>query len=206
MSDLHSIPRTHEGESCADVIFVHGLGGDPFATWWHDPYHPGDSWPFWLAEAVPEVQVHCLEYEAAPAHWLGRSMPLVERAQNVFAVLLRKGIGKRPVVFVCHSMGGLIVKQMLRKAEDEGIDAWRAIVAQTKAIVFLGTPHRGAKLSDTLFRLGKYLGISPSARDLQTHNGLLKDLNDWYVGHARELAVGTHCFYEMQPTKAPRSV
>ena len=201
MSDLHSIPRTHEGESCADVIFVHGLGGDPFATWWHDPYHPGDSWPFWLAEAVPEVQVHCLEYEAAPAHWLGRSMPLVERAQNVFAVLLGKGLGKRPVVFVCHSMGGLIVKQMLRKAEDEGIDAWRAIVAQTKAIVFLGTPHRGAKLSDTLFRLGKYLGISPSARDLQTHNGLLKDLNDWYVGHARELAVGTHCFYEMQPTK-----
>jgi len=104
-------------------------------------------------------------------------------------------------VFVCHSMGGLIVKQMLRKAEDEGIDAWRAIVAETKAIVFLGTPHRGAKLSDTLFRLGKYLGISPSARDLQTHNGLLKDLNDWYAGRARELAVGTHCFYEMQPTR-----
>jgi tetratricopeptide (TPR) repeat protein len=66
--------------------------------------------------------------------------------------------------------------------------------------VFLGTPHRGAELADTLFRLGRYLGISPSARDLQTHNGLLKNLNVWYAGRARDLGVATHCFYEMQPT------
>jgi pimeloyl-ACP methyl ester carboxylesterase len=199
MSDLHQIPRNGTGEPRADVIFVHGLGGDPFATWWHDSGSPKNSWPFWLAEEVPEVQVHCLEYEAAPATWLGPSLPLVERAQNILAVILGKGIGKRPIVFVCHSLGGLVIKQMLRKAQDENIDAWRQLAGQIKAVVFLGTPHRGAKLADTLFRLGKYLGASPSGWDLQTHNGLLKDLNEWFAGRAGGLGVQTHCFYETQP-------
>jgi hypothetical protein len=165
------------------VIFVHGLGGDPFATWWHDSDRPKESWPFWLAEEMPEVQAHCLEYEAAPANWLGPSLPLVERAQNVLAVLLGMGIGKRPIVFICHSLGGLVIKQMLRKTQDENIEAWHQLAKQIKAVVFLGTPHRGAKLADSLFRLGKYLGASPSERDLQTHNKLLKDLNEWFAGH-----------------------
>jgi pimeloyl-ACP methyl ester carboxylesterase len=200
MSDLHQIPRSGDGEPQADVIFVHGLGGDPFATWWHDSENPKDSWPFWLAEALPEVQVHCLAYEAAPTDWFGASLPLVERAQNILAVLLGKGIGKRPIVFVCHSLGGLVIKQMLRKTQDENIEAWSRLAEKIKAVVFLGTPHRGANLADTLFRLGKYLGASPSSRDLQTHNGLLKDLNDWFAGHVAGRGIETHCFYETQST------
>ena len=118
MSSLHPIARPATAELVADVIFVHGLGGHPFETWQHDLKQPQNSWPYWLVEDVPEAAVHCLEYDAVASNWLGRSMSLVDRATNVLTLLTTKAIGSRPVVFVCHSLGGLLVKQMLRQTQD----------------------------------------------------------------------------------------
>jgi pimeloyl-ACP methyl ester carboxylesterase len=62
--------------------------------------------------------------------------------QEVSSILLDKliaaGVGERPVVFVTHSMGGLVVKQMLLQA---GQDAKCAhLVDQTSGIVWLQRP------------------------------------------------------------------
>jgi protein SERAC1 len=102
MSDLHPIPRTGTGEAKADVIFVHGLGGDPFATWRYDSENPEDSWPFWLAEELPGVQVHCLAYPADWTHWFGgEAMPLFDRAKSVLNLMAAETLGRRPIAFIC---------------------------------------------------------------------------------------------------------
>jgi pimeloyl-ACP methyl ester carboxylesterase len=201
MSELHLIPRTGKDEPRADVIFVHGLGGDPFSTWWHDPDQLKDSWPFWLAEEVPEVQVHSLEYEASPSKWLGPAMPLTDRATNVLTVLETHGIGRRPIVFICHSLGGLLAKQMLRDAEDTSVEGWRAIAAQTKTIVFLATPHAGSDHATWLHRLGTLLRASRAIEDLRAHDAHLRNLNTWYRENAPGLSISTHCFFETYPTR-----
>ena len=201
MSSLHSIPRpATAGAAATDVVFVHGLGGRPFETWQHDTKQPQNSWPYWLAADVPHAAVHCLEYEAEASKWLGRSMSLVDRATNVLTLFTTKAIGARPVVFVCHSLGGLLVKQMLRQTQDQSEPAWRAIAEQTRAVVFVATPHGGSDLATWLHRLGTLLRASPSIDDLQSHSPWLRDLNAWYRANAGRLGIDTHCFSETATT------
>ncbi len=198
MSKLHSISKPDGAK--ADVVFIHGLDGDSFSTWQHDPKNQEDSWPFWLAEELQDVAVHCLSYAAAPHVWLGPSMPLAETAENLLAVLLsEKKIGDQPLILVGHSMGGLVIKQILRKTQDrKGIASWQEIGAATKAVVFLGTPHRGAKLATYLERIGQHFGITHAVDDLARHGQLLIELNDWYGANAKSMGIETHCFYETE--------
>ncbi|HRE18891.1 MAG TPA: hypothetical protein PLW86_17780, partial [Rhodocyclaceae bacterium] len=81
-------------------------------------------------------------------------MPLADRATNILDWLELDGIGCRPVMFICHSLGGLLVKQVLRHAGDFGNPAWKAVATQTKAVVFLSTPHSGADLASWVQYIG----------------------------------------------------
>jgi pimeloyl-ACP methyl ester carboxylesterase len=97
----------------------------------------------------------------------------------------RRGLGERPIAFVCHSLGGLLAKQLLRIAgEDAAQPAWRKIAGQTKGVVFVATPHAGADLARTLRRLGWVLRTSPAIDDLRAHAPALRELNEWYRGYA----------------------
>ncbi len=205
MSELHRVSDTGR-ERVADVIFVHGLGGDPFATWWHDKDQPKNSFPFWLADDCPNIAVHTLAYEASPSQWLGSSMPLVDRATNVLTRLETERVGGRPLYFVCHSLGGLVVKQTLRSALQLREDAWQRIAEATRGIVFLATPHTGARLADYLGALGKVVRLSVSVSELEASAPALRDLNVWYRQNAKGLGIDTLAMFETRNTGGVRVV
>ncbi|OKL55592.1 hypothetical protein UA08_09132 [Talaromyces atroroseus] len=65
-------------------------------------------------------------------------------AKNLLANLKRDRPEGRPIIFVAHSLGGILVKEVLRRSNESTQDIVVDIVRSTSAVVFLGTPHRGS--------------------------------------------------------------
>jgi hypothetical protein len=157
-----------------DVVFVHGLIGSAYGTWTAERF----VWPVQLEKDlnsnVCPVRVWTLDYNAParqtdPPKFLKRvlsffsskaealsrgeqldiSLSLKQRAEFLCKGVLEGDdrLGDRPIVFVAHSLGGLIVKAMLEREWVTRGDESR-ILRNTKAVVFLGTPHSGAALAD----------------------------------------------------------
>jgi len=72
----------------------------------------------WLARDIPGLAAWTLAYDAPPTNWFGTAMPIQDRAKNVLECFLGcRELRGAPLIFVCHSLGGLVVKQVLRAAD-----------------------------------------------------------------------------------------
>ena len=211
MSTLNRISGCENPDRVADVVFVHGLGGDAFGTWRHGA-DEASSWPRWLGDERPDVGVWSLGYAASVSKWsralgwfyerkhdAGYAMSLPMRASEVLELMTQQGIGERPILFIGHSLGGLLIKQILRKANDSGELGWNRIAGQTRAVLFLATPHAGAELATKLSDLRTVFGGTANIDDLREHCAYLADLHEWYVEHAPRLIVMSKTFYETRP-------
>ncbi|OTA96857.1 hypothetical protein M434DRAFT_43159, partial [Hypoxylon sp. CO27-5] len=82
---------------------------------------------------------------------------LFSHARDLLYSLERERTPGRRIIFVAHSIGGLLVKEALRRSEQAEDESLRDIIKSTKGIVFLGTPHRGssefASLGDVMRRV-----------------------------------------------------
>ena len=65
-------------------------------------------------------------------------------AKNLLFALTRERTEGRPLIFVAHSLGGILVKEVLRRSNESTQDRVVDVVRSTSAVVFLGTPHRGS--------------------------------------------------------------
>ena len=200
MSELLAVFNTEQADRAADVIFIHGLNGDAQTTW-QIADRQDTFWPAWLGEDLPNIGVWSLGYEVSSSAWSGTTMPLADRAVNALTLLAVDDIGKRPVVFIVHSMGGLLVKQMLRHARDLNDPAWKAVIDATRGIVFLSTPHSGSDIASWVKHVGTLLRASVSIRELEAHEPRLRELNVWYRNNVATLGIKTQVYYEKNPLR-----
>ena len=198
MSETQLIPisGTEYENRIGDIIFVHGLGGDAYSTW-HPQEKPeaDNSWLGWLGKDIENIGIWSVDYEVEAFRWKGSTMPLADRGTNIIDLLDIYEIGERPVIFITHSMGGLVVKQMLRHACDFGNPSWKKIVKQTKGIVFLSTPHSGSNIANWLQYIKGIIGTSVSVDELQANDPRLRELNTVYRNHTqlKEIPIIVYC-------------
>ncbi|WP_433294138.1 esterase/lipase family protein [Actinoplanes sp. CA-030573] len=190
-------------DAALDVVFLHGLDGDARKSW----SSGGDDsfWPLWLAQDVERIAVWSVDYDAWSSGWRGRSMSIPDRAINVLALLQNHEIGRRPICFVAHSMGGLLVKEMLLHASEAGT-AYSAVAEMTKGVVFLATPHTGSGTAKAVRALGSVYRGTPAVEDLVRNEPHLRQLNDRYRDWLDYRAIRTLAFFETQATGGLRVV
>jgi hypothetical protein len=197
VTKLHAINPPVEDARGA-VIFVPGLGGDPNATWRSD----GDEtfWPSWLVKDISKLEVFTVAYDASPSTWFGYAMGLPDRAASVLATLVANRLDAKPLVFVCHSLGGLVIKQLLRIAADALGTPEGRILDQTQGVVFLGTPNTGSDLANWAGRFWAVFHPSAATDDLKSDSPWLRDLNIWYRERAPAEDIATLAFVETRAT------
>src|SRR5262245_241521 len=197
---IESISDGHPEEPEGDVIFVHGLEGDLYGTWAVSEGSENVHWAKWLAKGRPDLRFWTLGYPASLSLWAGSAMPLQDRAVKVLALLNANGIGMRPVCFITHSMGGVLVKQILRASISGGTEEYSQIGRSFGGVTFLSTPHTGSELASLVKYLSIVLRTSIAIEDLKDNGVLLRDLNIWYINHVERLGIMSKVFFETRPT------
>ena len=108
------------------------------------------------------------------------------------------GIGETPLIFVTHSMGGLLAKKACLLGQND--EHYKALVRSISAIIFLSTPHRGSNLAEILNRI--LVASFQSARnfitDLNRSSMALEEINEQFRHIAPRLSIWS--FYETLPT------
>lgn len=199
MSDSPVFETVHKSAGCStDIVFVHGLTGDARSTW--TASGSDEFWPEWLKDDFTSISLYTLGYPASLFEkWAKKEMDMFERAAFVLELFAAKELGKRPLVFIAHSLGGLLVKMILRKATEAEDNDWVAIAESTELVHFLSTPHNGASLANALNILP---GTSRHIKLLTNDTGFLEDLNQSYRGLVSTSEnLKTVVYYEKHKTK-----
>ncbi|KAJ9659574.1 hypothetical protein H2201_007323 [Coniosporium apollinis] len=142
-----------------------------------------ESTCFWPADILPKDAPSCriavygydsrisnfFSGPASQVNIVGHGMSLLNALEA-----LRRDSPERPIIFVVHSLGGLILKEALRRswqAQSYEQDL-RTVYDATAAIVFMGTPHRGSQYADW----GIILRNIAAASGFDTNDRNLRDL------------------------------
>lgn len=137
-----------EGKT-VDVVAVHGLQGHPYKTWEHENGH------IWLQDSLTKdisfARIMTFGYESTVAFSKSvariddKALDLLNRLSSKRLALKDGSSRGRPIVFICHSLGGIVVKKALILAHERSSDPFfKDILDNTKAIAFLGVPHKGS--------------------------------------------------------------
>ncbi len=199
MSELQRV-ATAGDQSRGAVIFVHGLGGDAYGTWQSDG-RTENYWPAWIGQDVPNLDVWSLSYDASPTVWFGNAMELPDRAGNILALLEAERLEDTPLIFICHSLGGLVVKQLLRISAERPNQRLGQFLHRTQGVAFLATPNTGSDLATWADRFRTLIGTSAATQDLKTDTATLRHLNAWYRDHAPQEDIATLVFFETRSTR-----
>ena len=174
-----------------DIIFVHGLGGTAKKTWSWDR-NVDYFWPAWLAEedGLSSYRIFTYGYNSN-FKGVGTNLNIIDFAKDLLFQMLvfshglgedHVPVGQHPIIFVAHSMGGLVVKKAYVLGKHDG--QYAHIVSKTHGIMFLATPHRGAHYAKILNNILSTapLGAPPKAyiEDLDTHSRTLQDINEQF--------------------------
>jgi pimeloyl-ACP methyl ester carboxylesterase len=174
------------------IVFVHGLHGS------RDSWRAanGAYWPD-LIRTDPRFAYSDVEVAEYPTPASNGKMSSVQLADILFAHLRQDHVWEhREVVFIAHSLGGILVEEMLLRHPAEA--------ARVKFIVSYGTPHEGSPIA----RYASIYDNDPLLNDLSdaSDNAFLTQLESNWRGHNTVNGIHRFCAYESEDTRPENGV
>ncbi|KAL2865726.1 LipA and NB-ARC domain protein [Aspergillus lucknowensis] len=167
---------TPPGSPLIDFVFVHGLNPrarneHAFETWTHENR---TCWPRdYLPQDIPNSRVFIYGYNSTVTDARTMSTASIKDHANTLLNLLdmerseQMGVRAPKIIWVGHSLGGLVIKQALLNAHEDR--KYTSIRTDTCGLVFFGTPHRGAKgveLGKIAANVAKFISKGHAKNDL----------------------------------------
>ncbi|ETS79015.1 hypothetical protein PFICI_08868 [Pestalotiopsis fici W106-1] len=225
LRELVSQPPARVG--CVDIIAIHGLNGHREKTW-----TDAETKFNWLSDVkglrhdMPSARIMTFGYNSK-TYFSRSDADVVDFASELLAAIKAKRTTieekQRPIVFLCHSLGGIVFKQVgvfiffvfyhyiyllhsdllklvVRAYEQDTF--YSKILDSIQGVVFFGTPHRGSDLAfwdhigTRLVRVGTlgYLTNDTLSKDLKINAYMLKNISDSFVYRGAGLKIRS--FYE----------
>ncbi|KAI7765536.1 hypothetical protein LZL87_007287 [Fusarium oxysporum] len=196
-----------------DICFVHGLTGNRTSTW--TTHGQPAPWPKTLLP--PELPKACILTYGYDAYVVSRSVAssnrLIDHARNLLTDLTndrrRRNASSRPLIFVVHSLGGLVCKEAILLSRNNPSRPRQDFFTHIKGVVFMGTPHKGSWMADWSRIPAKTLGLVKSTNRsllevLETNNQYLESIHVRFLSMMREQReagrqLEVACFFEELP-------
>lgn len=164
-------------------------------------------WPKdWLPKDCNNLRILGINYWSSLSEWLekcpAQSVDIPTRAADLISMCVEAGVGAKntAIVWLAHSMGGLIVKHALVNASRKPEQEITQLSENTKAVLFFGTPHRGSSLATIPRAAAAVIWPSTDVRQLQENSSVLLELNEDFIKTAVQRQWETISFGEMKPT------
>jgi pimeloyl-ACP methyl ester carboxylesterase len=168
------------------IVFVHGLHGSR-ESW---RASNGAYWPD-MVRTDPRFAYSDVEVAEYPTPASNGRMSSVQLADILWTRLKQDHVWEhREVVFIAHSLGGILVEEMLLK---HPVDA-----ARVRFIVSYGTPHEGSPIA----RIASIYDRDPLLNDLSdaSNNAFLTQLENNWRGQDSVNGIHRFCAYESEDT------
>ncbi|OJD34141.1 phosphorylase superfamily protein [Diplodia corticola] len=184
-----------------DIVAVHGLGGHAAETW---IYRSSSKPVFWLRDLLPQYMA------TARIMTFGYNSNIVSRStasiktvatQLLNQVSAERQDSQRPLLFIAHSLGGLVA---LTTSRNESIN--HEVFTSTRGIFFLGTPHQGSKSADLARVITNVVSVARSTATqyldvLKRDSNELLELSQAFEPLTRDGTLELRSFYETEKTR-----
>ncbi|KAF8530041.1 hypothetical protein BU17DRAFT_35470 [Hysterangium stoloniferum] len=194
-----------------DIVAIHGLDGHREKSF---TASNGFFWlGKWLPKSIPNARILTYGYDGRTSGPNRSQQSLFHLSTDFLAKLSSYRVHTktidRPLIFIAHSFGGIILKYALidaHLANDEHLPDHKAVESSTYGAIFLGTPHQGIDFTKWTHYLLKCLPVNHPTKDpilkhLDLHSETLQHQMTQYTG----ISIKYHTIfcYETYPTVGP---
>ena len=193
----------------SSIVAIHGLYERALETW-----TDSETGLLWLRDLFPHrrcrarILVYGYKAETLASPGEGSADRILPHATSLIAELCADrqlaNAFERPIIFICHGLGGLLVKRALAfssTSRSRNVEHRRSVYVSTYAILFMGTPHTGIR-KDALLLPSKGEGAGPSQFMISLLKGseMLQEITDQFAPLLKHFCV--YYFWEQMETQA----